>query len=570
MLKKTRLIVAAVLASALMCPSTAWATIEGDQEAVSDEEIAEALASGVIKGDDPEGVGSDARVLSARSSGALQSFSGALRFDTSAMEALAAFSSSEHAIIAGGEGWPDALAASTLAGALSCPIMLTPGDSLHGAVADALSQLGVNHVIVVGDKNAVSDEVVAQLGTYGAVERVSGTTRYETQLAIYQYGLDKGLWASDFVIVANGGSAHFADALSASPFAYRAKAPVFFVADDGQLPAGQEAALVAGAKRGLFKKAVIVGDENSVSQQAEGFIRGIGVLSTGLSATSVERLAGADRYATSAAIATWAVGNGYLSWDKAAFATGSKPYDALGGGALQGESGSVMLLVDEGALETIDAMRHSGSAIGSVRFFGDKASVSASVRMYVADVLGAPYTEIDGLKIYVDAGHGWNDSNNGAYDPGAMGSGYEEATLTKELAGLVGAELRNRYGVDVYVNDDGGYYKYRHAEARSLGCDMIVSIHFNAGGGSGTESLIHSYNAAWRSSALQAAIHPSLVKATTLADRGKKTQQVAILGGPLPATLLEIGFIDNAFDMAVYQANKAAIARAIASSALSE
>ena len=198
-----------------------------------------------------------ASTYSAGATMTVDSFSGALRFDTSAMEALAAFSSSEHAIIAGGEGWPDALAASTLAGALSCPIMLTPGDSLHGAVADALSQLGVNHVIVVGDKNAVSDEVVAQLGAYGAVERVSGTARYETQLAIYQYGLDKGLWASDFVIVANGGSAHFADALSASPFAYRAKAPVFFVADDGQLPAGQEAALVAGAKRGLFKKAVI-------------------------------------------------------------------------------------------------------------------------------------------------------------------------------------------------------------------------------------------------------------------------------------------------------------------------
>ena len=353
-----------------------------------------------------------ASTYSAGATMTVDSFSGALRFDTSAMEALAAFSSSEHAIIAGGEGWPDALAASTLAGALSCPIMLTPGDSLHGAVADALSQLGVNHVIVVGDKNAVSDEVVAQLGTYGAVERVSGTTRYETQLAIYQYGLDKGLWASDFVIVANGGSAHFADALSASPFAYRAKAPVFFVADDGQLPAGQEAALVAGAKRGLFKKAVIVGDENSVSQRAEGFMWLVSQVASGLS-RNVERLAGADRYATSAAIATWAVGNGYLSWDKAAFATGSKPYDALGGGALQGESGSVMLLVDEGALETIDAMRHSGSAIGSVRFFGDKASVSASVRMYVADVLGAPYTEIDGLKIYVDAGHGWNDSNNG-------------------------------------------------------------------------------------------------------------------------------------------------------------
>ena len=329
-----------------------------------------------------------ASTYSAGATMTVDSFSGALRFDTSAMEALAAFSSSEHAIIAGGEGWPDALAASTLAGALSCPIMLTPGDSLHGAVADALSQLGVNHVIVVGDKNAVSDEVVAQLGAYGAVERVSGTTRYETQLAIYQYGLDKGLWASDFVIVANGGSAHFADALSASPFAYRAKAPVFFVADDGQLPAGQEAALVAGAKRGLFKKAVIVGDENSVSQQAEGFIRGIGVLSTGLSATSVERLAGADRYATSAAIATWAVGNGYLSWDKAAFATGSKPYDALGGGALQGESGSVMLLVDEGAFVAADALIANSDMVSTLRFFGDTKSVSAATRHYILSSVG--------------------------------------------------------------------------------------------------------------------------------------------------------------------------------------
>ena len=329
-----------------------------------------------------------ASTYSAGATMTVDSFSGALRFDTSAMEALAAFSSSEHAIIAGGEGWPDALAASTLAGALSCPIMLTPGDSLHGAVADALSQLGVNHVIVVGDKNAVSDEVVAKLGAYGAVERVSGTTRYETQLAIYQYGLDKGLWASDFVIVANGGSAHFADALSASPFAYRAKAPVFFVADDGQLPAGQEAALVAGAKRGLFKKAVIVGDENSVSQQAEGFIRGIGVLSTGLSATSVERLAGADRYATSAAIATWAVGNGYLSWDKAAFATGSKPYDALGGGALQGESGSVMLLVDEGAFVAADALIANSDMVSTLRFFGDTKSVSAATRHYILSSVG--------------------------------------------------------------------------------------------------------------------------------------------------------------------------------------
>ena len=134
----------------------------------------------------------------------------------------------------------------------------------------------------------------------------------------------------------------------------------------------------------------------------------------------------------------------------------------------------------------------------------------------------------------------------------------------ENLPNLVGSELRNTYGVNVYVNDNGGPYKYRHAEAVELGCDAIVSIHFNAGGGTGSESLRHSYNAAEYSQIWQFQIHPYLINGVGLTDRGKKTQEVAILGGQLPATLLEVCFIDNWSDMNQYQARKGEIARQIA------
>lgn len=186
------------------------------------------------------------------------------------------------------------------------------------------------------------------------------------------------------------------------------------------------------------------------------------------------------------------------------------------------------------------------------------------VRMEVADKLGFPYAALPNFKVYVDAGHGQNDTGNGAYASGAVSGSYVEAKLTKELADMVGNILKNDYGVDVFINDDGGAYKLRHAEAIAKGCDAIVSIHFNSAGGTGSESLIHNYNASYLSAGWQSKIHPYLIKGVGLTDRGKKTQEVAILGGYLPATLLEICFIDNANDMKQYESRKVEIAHKIA------
>lgn len=77
-------------------------------------------------------------------------------------------------------------------------------------------------------------------------------------------------------------------------------------------------------------------------------------------------------------------------------------------------------------------------------------------------------------------------------------------------------------------------------------------------------SLRHEYNAAEYSYALQSQVHPYLISGTTLNDLGMRTQEVAILGGDLPATLLEVCFIDNSYDMSVYQSRKVDIAHKIA------
>ena len=171
----------------------------------------------------------------------------------------------------------------------------------------------------------------------------------------------------------------------------------------------------------------------------------------------------------------------------------------------------------------------------------------------------------DSFKIYLDAGHGWSSSTTGVYDPGAQALGYVEAGLTVDLVNRIAEICQNKYGLCVYSNADiGGLYWERHPEAVDLGCSTFLSIHFNAGGGTGSESYIHSYNAASGSAAFQDIMHSWLLFGTGLTDRGQKSAALAVTGGSLPSVLLEICFIDSISDMMTYNANIDRIAEAIA------
>ncbi|QOS67155.1 cell wall-binding repeat-containing protein [Eggerthella guodeyinii] len=303
-------------------------------------------------------------------------------FETAAVEARAAYpNGSASAILVGpGESWVDALSAAGLA-ASKGPILFTDRKSLSPATAGALADLRVKSVVVVGGTVAVSESVVSQLSAKGiALEvRLGGADCYDTQMEVYRYGLERGFWDTSMVVVATG--ANFADALSVSPVAYAKKAPIFLAESSGDLRDPQRRALLEGAEQGRFSRVLAVGGSAVVSDFAYGFLELVAAVSS--PGGACERVAGADQYDTSAAVARWAVDNGVLSWDGVAFASGALPYDALAGSVLQGATKSVMLLVGNAPSVTVDIVaRHVGS-ISTIRYFGGTSVIPSSMRSYV-------------------------------------------------------------------------------------------------------------------------------------------------------------------------------------------
>ena len=102
---------------------------------------------------------------------------------------------------------------------------------------------------------------------------------------------------------------------------------------------------------------------------------------------------------------------------------------------------------------------------------------------------------------------------------------------------------------------------------------MSIHFHWATTAATGTESYIyHTYPgytgfAAKGSSAMQRIMHRHVVGALGLLDRGQKSEAFAVLNGSrtgIPATLVEICFINNAGDMKRYKAREDKVAREIA------
>ena len=517
-----------------------------DQTELSADEIAAALANGEV--DTSSASSGDAIALASDNDYAITTIGGATRYDTSVMETMSSFSSASTVVIASGEAWADSTAGAGLAGALDAPILLTASSYLPDVVSDAISTLGASKVIILGGTEAVSADVESRLASLvGDVVRLAGPTRYETQLAIVNYGVENGLWTGDYVAVTSG--ENFADALSFSPVAYALHMPVFFTNASAALDDEQTTAIKDLGKSGSF----ILGGTAVVSSATESSLKGLG---------AVTRLGGNTRYDTSYAINTYAVNNFGFTWEGVAFSSGYKPWDSLGGGSMQGKNKKLLSLLENNGAKTEPSVYIDGRP-SHVVFLGGKNVYSNAFKAQFAYKKGYSITDIQGFKVYIDAGHGWNSSNNDAYDCGAVGCGYEEASLTQELADKVAKVLNDKYGVATYVNKSG-WYKLRQAQASELDCGLFLSIHFNSGGGSGSESYIHTQNAAWGADRLQSCVTGRLASAIGLTNRGAKQMQLAVCGGNVPSTLVEICFIDNQSDINAYQAKKDSIASALA------
>ena len=315
---------------------------------------------------------------------------GDMQYDTAAAEALYSFTSSEYAIIANGITGVDALSATALAGALECPILLASFDYLPSATEQALKTLGVTRPILVGGTAALSEEVASevQAATGGEPLRLWGSGIIDTQLDIFRYGQENNLW-SDTCLIAQGINS-YADALSFSPIAYKMKAPVFLVDADGLLPDSSQKAL----KSGNFTRAYVGGLQAAVAEETIPVVRGLLSGSATELNGSVVRLGGRLLYDTSAVIAKWAVDEGILSWNNAAFATGTTMTDSLAGSAVQARDNSVILLIDPEYYSTLNTIAEYKSDDDTIKFFGGPMVVSVSTRNNVTDTLGLPRSDL--------------------------------------------------------------------------------------------------------------------------------------------------------------------------------
>lgn len=177
-------------------------------------------------------------------------------------------------------------------------------------------------------------------------ERIAGETRYATAAEV---ALRTHPAQTATVFLASG--ENFPDALSGSAAAARQGAPLLLTTAQG-LPPETAAAL----KRLAPSRVVILGGEVSVSKAvAEA------VVPLAAPGVTVERLGGADRFATSLAV----VKAGWTSAPKVYIATGMGFADALSASGVAAAQGAPVILVDGRASSldpaTIDTLRQLGT-----------------------------------------------------------------------------------------------------------------------------------------------------------------------------------------------------------------
>ena len=260
---------------------------------------------------------------------------GADRYATAARVSMRAYQSqgSASAFVADGTAFPDALSAAAAAGRAGAPVLLTPPTVLRDSPRRELTRLGADRSYIAGGPGAISGDVQRQIAaiTTAGVTRLAGPDRYATAAAV------STLWPSAATVYLASGR-DFPDALAGAAAAGAKDSPVL-LARGATLPDETAGALarLRPARIVVLGGAAVISDD--VAAQAAA--------ATGVT-TSVQRLAGADRYTTAVAIS------------KATFPTAGVPAvyvasglsfpDALAGAAAAGHRGGPVLLTRQGGL----------------------------------------------------------------------------------------------------------------------------------------------------------------------------------------------------------------------------
>ncbi|MGH2918860.1 MAG: cell wall-binding repeat-containing protein [Solirubrobacteraceae bacterium] len=229
---------------------------------------------------------------------------------------------------------PGALAAGVLARANLGPVLLSPAGGLPASVKTEVSRLSPVGAYVIGDTGKLSAQVVADLAAAGVdptkIERLSGAGDAGTAAAIAAEfdrrtpaEVAAPIPAFDAAVIANPAGP---DAVAAAALAAARRLPILYVSA-GATPAATATALTTLN----INDTLVVGGAGQVSNTVMNAL------------PSPERIGGADRYATSKAVAGESMDRGLPS-NIVYVADGSRPMDAALLGAAVGRATGIMVL----------------------------------------------------------------------------------------------------------------------------------------------------------------------------------------------------------------------------------
>lgn len=274
------------------------------------------------------------------------------RYATSAEIALDGWTTSDYAVLASGENFPDALCGSPLAGKYKAPILLTSRDQLNDKTRSVLTKLGVKEVFIIGGPNVVSDAVEQAIKDSGiTVTRIAGNDRYATSLLVAMK-----LGTFEKAIVATGNN--FPDALSIAAIAAMKGYPILLT--NKEIIAPDILAYLKDRKAPV----IVVGGSGVISDNV------FTLLPTPL------RLDGANRYDTNLSVIQYFADS--LNFANCYIATGANYPDALSGSALAAKKAApVFLTADSAGLSLLSYLQDRG--VSSITVFGGITVIPSAV-----------------------------------------------------------------------------------------------------------------------------------------------------------------------------------------------
>jgi putative cell wall-binding protein len=268
-------------------------------------------------------------------------------------------------VLVTGEGYADAVSASSLAKKLDAPILLTTSDELNYNARSALDTLKPKNIYIVGGYASVSQRVRNTLSNYGYnLIELQGQNRYETNIAVAKKLVELGVSPENVLLVGGEG---FSDALSVAPVA-AAKGQILLLGSNDN----NSMSSVINFVRSNNSKVTVVGTSNIISDYMYDTLGAISRVD-----------GGSNRFETNMNVLNQFDSD--LKSDKlfVANASGDGYADALVASALAGKSVSPLVLVDNyGTSATNNAIRYiskKSSSTTDLNVIGGTGVVSESI-----------------------------------------------------------------------------------------------------------------------------------------------------------------------------------------------